>query len=84
MKHNIPLQLRCLLRNRCQLKTGASATRSRAADLRPIAILSVDRILRQRRYGDTIRLNDRARVRREHDHVERIPHKTMRVASRGV
>ena len=84
MKHDIPFQLRRLLRNCCQLETGASATRSRAANLRPIAILSIDGIHRQCRHGNTIRLDDRVRVRRENDHVERISHNIVRIASRGV
>ena len=84
MKNDIPLQLRRRLRDRCQLKTGASAAGSRTAYLRPIAILPIDRILRQRRHRNTVRHDDRARVRREHDHVERIPHKVMRGAGRGV
>ena len=84
MENNIPLQQRRLLRNRRQLKTGASTARSRTPQLRPIAILSIDRILRQRRHRDTVRRDDGARIRREHDHVERIPHNIVRRATRGI
>ena len=46
--------------------------------------MPIDRILRQRRYRNTVRRDDRVRVRREHDHVERISHNVMRGAGRGV
>ena len=84
MENNIPLQLRRQLRNGRQLKTGASATRSRTPHLRPIAVLPIDRILRQRRHRNTVHRDDRARVRREHDRLDRGSHDVMPGTGRGV
>lgn len=81
MKTEVPPQSCCLLRHHRKLNTRATRASVRTSNLRPIAILSIDFIHRQRAHGYTIHLDGGMCIRGGNDHFERLSKEVVRGAS---